>query len=287
MQHQQHVNVDLNGLSDIGHVGVRRAVLFMGLGLNAAAREDFNDYELYKLPMAPGQTSALMDFFPPNLPANRVAEFKKEFAFWVAGCGLRELLEHYAIFLDQIHRYSLLVYHSKDKLGSLNPVKEQRNFNRQLGIPRKLATLRERFGIEPEYSESVSQLYVMRNCLTHDLGVVSKKFCRGDSELIVTWRGLDTVMMGSKSGLVQVYSGFMGRRTEENATIGLRVVDRERRFPIGQKVRLSQQDLAEICHFFASVAIPTVVRSFVTFLQANGIRVNSEAGVKETAISTG
>jgi hypothetical protein len=46
MRHQQHVNIDLNELSDIGHAGVRRAVLFMGLGLNASARKNFNDYEL-------------------------------------------------------------------------------------------------------------------------------------------------------------------------------------------------------------------------------------------------
>jgi hypothetical protein len=94
-------------------------------------------------------------------------------------------------------------------------------------------------------------------------------------------------MIGNKSGVVQVYPDFMGRLTEEDATIALRIVDRERRFPIGQKVRLSQQDLAEICHFFASIAIPTAVRSLVTFLQANGIQVSGEAGARETAISTG
>jgi hypothetical protein len=113
-----------------------------------------------------------------------VAEFKNEFVFWIAGCGLRDLLEHYATLLDQIHRYSLLICHSRDKLGSLDHVKEQRNFNRQLEIPRKLATLPERFGVEPQNSESISQLYVMRNCLTHDLGVVSKQWTtRADCNL--------------------------------------------------------------------------------------------------------
>jgi hypothetical protein len=95
------------------------------------------------------------------------------------------------------------------------------------------------------------------------------------------------VMIGSESGPVRTYPDFMGRLTEERGTIALRLVDRERRFPIGQKVRLSQQDLAEICQFFASVAIPTAVRSFVTLLQANGVQVSGEAGVGETAISTG
>jgi hypothetical protein len=227
-----------------------------------------------------------MDFFPRDLPASRVAEFKQEFASWITGCGLRELLEHYAIFLDQIHRYSLLVYQTRDLLGSLDPEKEQKNFNRQLGVAEKLKRLRKRFGIEPKYSDSISQLYATRNCLTHDLGVVTEGRCNGSPELVLTWRGMDLVAIGNESGKIQVYPDFMGRPAEEEATIALRLVDRQRRFPVGQKIRLSQQDLAEICHFFASIIIPTTVESFVTFLKANGIQVSGEAGVGETAVSS-
>ena len=69
-------NIDLVQMEGLAQTGVRRAVLFMGLGLNAAAREDFNDYQLSKLPHAPGQTEMLIDFFPSGLPLERVKEFK-------------------------------------------------------------------------------------------------------------------------------------------------------------------------------------------------------------------
>jgi hypothetical protein len=69
----------------------------------------------------------------------------------------------------------------------------------------------------------------------------------------------------------------MDRPTEEAATIAVRLVYRERRFAVGEKIRLSQQDLAEICYFFLSVAIPTMIQSFGTFLKANEVPVHGEA----------
>jgi len=87
------INIDLQKLEDLAHVGVRRATIFMGLGLNAAHKEDFNDYELSKLPVIPSQTDLPIELIPRGLPVERVQEFKKEFATWVTACGMRELLE--------------------------------------------------------------------------------------------------------------------------------------------------------------------------------------------------
>ena len=59
----------------------------MGLGLNAMQRKDFRDYQLHKLELQPGQTSLPIDFFPSDLPAKRIDEFKKEFSAAAAGDG--------------------------------------------------------------------------------------------------------------------------------------------------------------------------------------------------------
>jgi hypothetical protein len=120
------INIDLQKLADIAHVGVRRAVLFMGLGLNAINQPGFRDYQLHKLPLQAGQQSFPVDFFPPDLPDERVATFKQEYSVWIAGCGLRELLEHYALYLDHIHKYGLVVQQATGKLGQRDPEKEQR-----------------------------------------------------------------------------------------------------------------------------------------------------------------
>lgn len=74
--------IDVHELANLAHTGVRRAVLFMGLGLNAAHREEFRDYQLHKLPILPDQTGLPVEFFSSDLPLERVDEFKKEFAVW-------------------------------------------------------------------------------------------------------------------------------------------------------------------------------------------------------------
>jgi len=270
---KQNINIDVDKLRDIAHTGVRRAILFMGLGLNAASREDFNDYELRKLPIDPGQTSLPIEFFPENLPADRVLAFKESFATWIVGCGLRELLEHYALFLDQIHRYALLVFQVKGKLGRINPIKEQQLFNRRLGIPDKLATLHKRFSIAPSDQESINQLYDARNCLAHDLGIIGSQRCDPDGNLTLTWRTLDVIARGDTTGTEHLIVNLIGKKTEEPLSIIMQQVVRERKFAAGAKLALTKQDVWEICFFFNAHAIPSAIRSFVKFLKAHDIEL--------------
>ncbi len=273
---KQTVNIDLSKLSDLAQTGVRRAVLFMGLGLNAAHREDFLDYELHKIPIAPEQTSLPIEFFPSNLPAERVKAFKEKFATWITGCGVRELLEHYALFLDQMHKYALLVLQFREKLDGIDPQKEQERFNRRLGIPDKLVTLHDRFSITPADTESIKQLYNARNCLTHDLGIVTQKRCGPDGCLTLTWRVFEVLAKGQKSGIERPMIDLIGKRTKEDMEIISREVTRERKFAVGEKLVLSQQDLWEICYFFHAHAIPSAVKSFVEFLETHDIPVNKD-----------
>lgn len=273
MTDKKTVNIDLKKLGDLAHTGVRRAALFMGLGLNAAHREDFNDYELCKLPIAPEQTSLPIDFFPSNLPAERVGEFKKQFALWVIGCGLRELLEHYALFLDHIHKNALLVFLIEDKLGSVDPEKKQEEFNQRLGIPDKLERLKKMFSISPDDPESIKSLYLARNCLTHNFGIVTQRQCGPDESLTLTWKTLDVIAKGEETGIERPLTELIGLLTEEETSIFTKTARRERKFALGEKIQLSQQDLWEICFFFNAYAIPSAVQSFIEFLEAHGIPV--------------
>jgi hypothetical protein len=106
-------NIDFDELKDFAHVGVRRAVIFMRLGLNAAHREDFLDYELSKIRSSTGERRFPIEFFPEALPAERLNYFKVEFARWIQDCCLCDLLEHHALFLDKIHLHALVVYTPK------------------------------------------------------------------------------------------------------------------------------------------------------------------------------
>ena len=245
------IKIDLEKLQDIAHVGVRRATIFMGLGLNAAHKDDFNDYELNKLPIVPGQTNLPIELFPRELPVERVREFKREFAIWVTICGMRELLEYFALFLDQMHRYALVVFHARGELQRrrINPFRAQREFNGKFGIARKLDVLAGRFGINPADTDHIKRLYEARNCLTHDLGTVHARRCRTDGHFLITWKALEFVAKGRTSGTERSILDLVGTVTNEDMGVSTRVVTREKKLRQGDKLNLSQQDLWEILLF--------------------------------------
>lgn len=271
MTESQNVRIDLKHLSDIANLGVRRAAIFMGLGLNAANRKDFRDYQLHKLPILSGQTELPIDMLPSNLPPERVDEFKREFAVWIAGCGLRELLEHYALFLDHVHKFALAVFQENAKLDQVgDPERAQYEFNMRYGIPRKLQELETRFSIVAKQSESICSLYTARNCLTHDLGVVSGKHCNG-GEFVLSWLAFDTVAKGLQSREEQPLLALVGQPASEEMQILLKFTLRTMTLEVGDRLRLSQQDLWEICYFFKVHAITSVLESFAAFLKAHNV----------------
>ena len=267
------VNIDLPKLADIAHVGVRRAALFMGLGLNAINQPGFRDYQLHKLPLQAGQRSLPVDFFPPDLPDERVATFKQVYSVWIAGCGLRELLEHYALYLDHIHKYGLVVQQATGKLGQRDPEKEQRSFNRNGSLAEKLRLLKERFGIEVDAADSITQLYSARNCLTHDLGIVAPTRCDAEGIFVVSWTAFDMVAIGHETGTEAPLADLIvsGGATTEETTVAMRRVLRRRELKAGDKLRFSQQDLWEQCFFFNAIAIPKMMTSFLAFLTDHSI----------------
>lgn len=269
------INIDLDNLANIAHTGVRRAVLFMGLGLNAINQPGFRDYQLHKLPLQIGMRSLPVDFFPSDLPDENIASFKQEFSVWIAGSGLREILEHYALYLDNMHNYGLLIQQATGKLGQRDPEKEQRNFNRNGSIAEKLRLLNLRFSVCPEEAPSITQLYTARNCLTHDLGVVSAKHCDNQGIYTMSWTAFDMLAIGEETGTERPLADLIAssKPTTEPTGIAPRRVKRTREFRPNDKLRLSQQDLWELCYFFNAIAIPSALKSFVTFATTSGILV--------------
>jgi hypothetical protein len=218
-----------------------------------------------------------IDFFPPDLPDDRIDTFKQEFSVWIAGAGLREMLEHFALYLDNLHNYCLLIQQVKGKLGQRDPEKEQRSFNRNGSISEKLRLLSDRFSASPQESKSISQLYTARNCLTHDLGIVMAKHCDLNGVFTLTWTAFDALAIGEESGNESLLADLItsAEPTKEETRIELRTVKRSRELRPGDKLRFSQQDLWELCYFFNAIAIPSSLGSFRAFLAAHGVPVES------------
>jgi hypothetical protein len=273
----EQVHLDVGRMVGIARVGVRRAAVFMGLGLHAATRPDFTDYELSKLPALPGELGLPMDFVPRNAPRQVVERFKAEFAIWIAGCGLRELLEHYALFLDHVHRAGLVVLHSRGLVSSLgHPKKLQANFHRTPGVPAKLTMLSDRFGMAPDKPEHIASLYKARNCLTHGVGVVSPQNADMNGELHLRWLAFEVYARGESSGQIVAPRTLIGKVTTEPMSIEGKLVEREKVFKVREQIKLTQQDLWEICYFFNANCIPSLVRSMADFFQKHGVPMNEE-----------
>ncbi|NWF74711.1 MAG: hypothetical protein HXY51_16970 [Nitrospirae bacterium] len=109
------INVDLDDIQEIALKGVRRAAVFMGLGLNAAFNKDFKDYRLSQI--------TKVDLVPPDANDAQIENFKKEFSYWIIGNGLRELIENFHVFLDRLHDGCLLF--KVTKVGGSSPQEVQ------------------------------------------------------------------------------------------------------------------------------------------------------------------
>jgi hypothetical protein len=171
---------------------VKRAALFLGLGLNGVNQPGFRDYELHKLP--PGDNLAALppDIIARGAPDHEIDHFKQTFSTWVTGCGLREMLEHYGLMLDHIHKNSLVVAQSRQFLDVLgDPEKLQYEFARRLGIPDKHDRLKKRFQIEPGLASHIDALYDARNALSHGLGIVRPEDVGPDGALVMRWLAIE------------------------------------------------------------------------------------------------
>lgn len=270
---KEQFNINIDELVDVALLGVRRSAVFLGLGLNAASKEDFIDYELRKLPKIEGQTSFPIDFLPPNLSREHIEDFKKNFALWITACGFRELLEHYAAFLDHVHETCLIVACNNVKISYLEAQKAHKKFVRNLGIPDKLDKLEELFNIKPSNALSIKQLYSVRNALTHDLGLVVQQRCGSENYLDVSWVGFETLAKGENTGLEVNVCDLFGRKTEEPMEILMKFPLRQKTFPVGSVITFSQQDLWEICFFFSFRVIPSTKKAFVDYLVDQGVPI--------------
>lgn len=270
---KEQIKINIDELTEIALLGVQRSAAFMGFGLNAASKEDFNDYELHKLPKFEGQTSFPIDFLPTNLSDEQVRELKKHFGLWIITCGFREILEHYAMFLDHIHETCLLIACKNGSFSNEDAQKTHSKFVGNLGIPGKLDKLEQQFRIKPDNSQSIKQLYNVRNALTHDLGQVTQKRCGSGESLHVSWRAFDILAIGEETGLQIHYSDLIGRKTNEPLNIVMKFQLREKYFSVGSSIHFSQQDLWEICFFFSSIAIPSTKKCFINYLTDHGVTI--------------
>ena len=89
------VSISLDDIKEVALRGIRRAALFMGLGVNAATNPGQSKYSL--------STFTYLDVIGRPLNDAEIPDTKTHFKKWVEGNGLRELNESFAVYLDGVH----------------------------------------------------------------------------------------------------------------------------------------------------------------------------------------
>lgn len=251
-----------SGLEIIG-LGVRRAAVFMGFGLNAMADPNFRNYELVKL--------TGLEFMPRSVPEEMLSEFKAEFSNWVTANGFRELVQSFESFLDRIYGCVLYVDITTKGIDVMTAKKRLKSFTHD-GITKKLYRLSHEYSIVTPKEAALDSINLTRNCLTHRHGLVSEK--DGDPELIVRWWGFDIVLetKGGKRTLLRHPIENGGVVVKEESRVLALYVERTSAFPIGTVVHLAGRDVAEICQMML-IAGGDITRSFLEFAKGRGVQV--------------
>ena len=231
--------------------GYLRAAVFLGLGCNAARREDLIDYHLAK--------DTHFKILPDDVPSDTIATWKSDFYRWIVECGFREIVEYTCLFLDRLYDTTLHIHkqHSEAK---------RQVFNRK-GLAGKIETFNKEFHISCRYPDSLASVYAIRNCLVHRLGLVGPEDIGSTGKLTLSWIGAKTFFQGEDG--IEYEVPDLGRPGTPPWKVpcagGLAVAWREKTlsFAQGALIELEPHALHEIL-FFVRNSSGDFVESLVT-----------------------
>jgi hypothetical protein len=258
-----HIQIDLDRVRETAYKGIRRTAVFLGLGLNASFDPSFQRYELADL--------SPIRLVPSDMPEETIAHFKSEFGRWIIACGLRELIERFAIFLDETHHACLLMATHKGTVSLEDATAWQSAFHYK-GVDDKLKKFENRFSVCPRFPQHISTIQKLRNCFTHRRGIVGVEDCNGTDQLELKWMGFKLVAEHANGQTVELSMPLKEPiHFPEGGTIGLQFIERARYFKIDMLVTIEPKDLLEICNFVL-MSTDEIIRSVVEFAKRLGIK---------------
>lgn len=258
----QNGSIDLDLLYRTALDGIHRAYVFMRFGVHGVSVGDFDDTCL------PGRTE--LQIVPEPMRQERLDSYLSEFRTWIVGNGLRELVENYCLFLDEVYGQGLAI---------LSPPDHDRRMKsfEQASLREKVRRLRDEMAIEGGFSRHFEGFTAVRHALTHGAGTVRQRDCTDGNDLAMTWRGIEVYFTGEDGVRYRIGDepeGMQLREPLETVT-----VDRERRWKVGEKVALSTYDLAEIT-FMANHEAVEVLDALRDFGLRHGVTMKAAIMVR-------
>lgn len=240
---------------------IRRAAVFLGLGVNAANRPDLRDYQL---------TDETMIQILSDVPDSVVDEWKSVFKIWIVAGGFREVIEHLCLFLDRI-------FHCLLKVPGGPRTATWKQFERS-GLAAKLQFLKEDFGVSSGFDEALATLSPIRNCLIHRLGVV-RQVNAPNGELVLQYHA-PRYFVEMPSGTVDVAqerSKASPIFCPEGGTVSVEPFKLyTRSFRPGDQIYLSPHELHQIL-FFSIHCINRLLLSATEYCVSKGLEVAKAA----------
>lgn len=258
------LKLDLAGALKFAHVGIRRAAAFLKLASLIERDRVPVDFSL----------GGAVEFalWPRPMPDQLRNQVYDEFTAWIVGACLREIESHFSIFLDRLWRVVELANLHGQTIHSSTVIKFDRKFPNNTNSGQKADELAKLVGATI-HSDALASLSLARNALTHGIGRVRERDTNHENRVLeVRWRALDFgILDGDEERLfrekpIDMYTV----KSEEGAKLFVRMTDRSIRFLVGDQVKLSSHDLAEICRFYWDQA-QMLHDGLVTFLKAKGL----------------
>jgi len=252
------ISLSLDQIIEPVAVGVRRAYVFLGLGLNAANDPNHVDYHL------PGKFR--LSFVPENQSAEQVNGFKEEFGRWIVANSLREVIESLAITLDRGHELCFTVA-SRAGAGPTPPAVFAKK-----GVVGKLVTWSKEFGIEVPLKDHFASLTTARNCLSHRRGILGKEDCDATGRFVLRYMRPEILIKAPSGEEVIIAPDFQEPISREGGEVQMRIVEGMREFRTGSFLSLSPLDVRDIVFTVWNAGL-ALKGGIMEFCKKNGVPI--------------
>jgi len=234
----KHVHIDFDTIFALLENGVRRADVFMGLGLNASEHQPAISHVL-------AHQGPKIELVKEELTVDEREVVGVEFGKWIKAAGLRELLETFQLFLTRVYHALYVVHGIKGPLTDKALIAPNR-FER-LGLSDQATELQKLVDVSDEQLEILQSLNQARNCYAHRRGLVGTKDVDPVTGIFsLKWLTL-IIEAVEPDGNVVSGEALFGYHFTEGAVMRVRVGLGVSQFHAGEELVIAKSDLKQIC----------------------------------------
>ena len=240
--------VKLDNILNIALIGVRRAAVFGAMGTNYTRSNNIN----HKFP-----TEVLFQFVPDAICDSDKTHLIEEYEKWIILCAMRELIETYCVFLDEIYSICCRIEFNKSKVQECDRRIEA---YKKRGIAEKIDVLKSDFSIENPMGKYLKSIYRARNCYSHRSGIISEIDLNQDGYFELLWWSPE-LFIESNDGKEYILPNPFPKEgivIENGGTIFVRFIDKIKRYKKGEYLKLSISDLSEMCFLLKHSAVQVI-----------------------------